>query len=374
MNVLTYFSRDIPDADRQHLQSLYALMAGQVGCTQFASKADLDRSKYALMHLVGCWDARTIWLQKQAEERNIPVLLSLWGTLTPWYIRRLNPACRLLLGKRVRRMVCRSTAVHVCGELEQSLFRARRWNDACERIDNPLLSNAVDERAVAAQWERLYHKVLDTRPASMLSEADERLIGDLLLAGVDPEWFSDLELQPQLESQFDQTPWRYVLMYAQQEQVLEGLYAGLKQLSLPAPHVDWAAFESFRTGDEPLNHLSTEPPTHVSGMLNKKVRRLAACSDETVRKLCYMVFHLYQEEKDHQLPLAHLVDLYCKLRLEPFDEALFVSQLRGAGLLPFFRRIEYVLQHFLRLTEGFMPAPALADKRAQQLRRKIIKI
>ena len=109
-------------------------------------------------------------------------------------------------------------------------------------------------------------------------------------------------------------------------------------------------------------------------MLNNKVRRLAACSDETVRKLCYMVFHLYQEEKDHQLPLVHLVDLYCKLRLEPFDEALFVSQLRGAGLLPFFRRIEYVLQHFLRLTEGFMPVPALADKRAQQLRRKIIKI
>ena len=85
--------------------------------------------------------------------------------------------------------------VHVCGQLEYDTLKAFNVNTNIVRIDNPRITSGIEMTDMANQFMRMYRKTLNTWPASMLTTAELELVGLLVLAGIDAEMYTLMDLR-----------------------------------------------------------------------------------------------------------------------------------------------------------------------------------
>jgi len=372
MNVLVYISKGVSDVDRQYLTTLFALLDTNPDI-EITYDAPLWRHNFSLFHIFGCWDAKALRLYNIALRTHTPVVLSPFGELNPWRIHNLLKVKRMLLNIPVQRMLSRVEVVHACGQFESDTLKSLNATANIVRIDNPRISGAIDTADMAAQFVRLYHKTLNTWPATMLTAADLELVGALVLAGIDAEMFAAMDLRLETIDALTTPQWRYVLMYAAQERVLDLVRKGLERLQTETPSTDLSKFETFCFDPIPEDdNLAEGEEQEAEDEQQEETDN--PDDNSTVDGIVEIVRTLYDTLPKDTAHLQLLATLYANLRLTDYDEQALVQALNKVKLLPFFRRVESVMHHLFKLPEGFMPILPLDDKQTKSLTNKITKV
>ena len=273
----------------------------------------------------------------------------------------------------VQRMLRGVGVIHVCGQLESDTLKTINTNANIVRIDNPRISKGIDMTDMAKQFQRMYHKTLNTWPATMLTMADLELVGSLVLAGVDFEMFTLMDLHAETIEALSTAHWRFVLMYAAQERVLDLLRKGLEKLQTDTPSTDLSSFEAFNFDPIPEDDTSAEDEEQNAEDEHEE-ETPDQDNDPTIKNIIDNVRSLHDSLSKDTAHLQLLVNLYASLRLTDYDEQVLVQALIKARQLQFFRRAESVMHHLFKLPEGFMPILPLNDKRAAWLTSKITKV
>jgi hypothetical protein len=372
MNVLVYISKNVSDADKQYLTTLFGLMQNQLNIT-IASEAPSWKDSFSLIHLVGCWDAKTLYIYNWAVRTHTAVVLSPLGDLNPWHINNLPTAKRLLLNIPIKRMLKQVGVVHVCGQLEYDTLKTFNVNTNIVRIDNPRITSGIEMTDMANQFMRMYRKTLNTWPASMLTTAELELVGLLVLAGIDAEMFTLMDLRNETIEALATSKWSYVLMYAAQERVLDLLRKGLERLQTTTPSTDLSGFETFNFDPIPEDNNDTEDGEDAEV---EEIGEDTSSPDNNavIKTIVENVLTLYNSLSEDTAHLQLLVNLYASLRLSDYDEEALVQALNKARMLQFFRQAEGVMHNLLKLPEGFMPILPLNDKHTTHLTHKITKV
>ncbi len=372
MKVLVYISKGVSDADRQYLTDLFSLINTNLTIV-VTNDIPILRHDFSLFHLIGCWDAKTLLLYNLSLRTHTPVVLSPFGELNPWRIRSLSLPKRMVMTMPVKRMLGGVGVLHACGQLESETLKRRTNNANIVRIDNPRISKAVEFSDAANQFLRMYNKTLNTWPSSMLTQADLELTGLLVLAGVDPEMFGIMDLRSDAIEALSTPHWRFILMYAAQERVLDMVRKGLETLKAETPSTDLSGFETFSFDPIPEDS-SLENDEQQEEADEQTTDDDAPNNDPTIGVIVDNVRALYESLPKDTAHLQLLTNLYASLRLNDYDEQMLVKALNAERLLPFFRRAEGVMHRLLKLPEGFMPTPPLEDNRTAWLTTKITKV
>lgn len=372
MNVLVYISRGVSDVDKQYLTALFGLLDTDLNITVTQEMPSWQHN-FSLFHIIGCWDAKALYLYSMAVRTHTPVVLSPFGDLNPWRVSNLPRVKRMLMHIPVQRMLRGVGVIHVCGQLESDTLKAINTNANIVRIDNPRISKGIDMTDMAKQFQRMYHKTLNTWPATMLTMADLELVGSLVLAGVDVEMFTLMDLHAETIEALSTSRWRFILMYAAQERVLDLLRKGLEKLQTDTPSTDLSSFEAFNFDPIPEDDTSAEDEEQNAEDEHEE-ETPDQDNDPTIKNIIDNVRSLHDSLSKDTAHLQLLVNLYASLRLTDYDEQVLVQALIKARLLQFFRRAESVMHHLFKLPEGFMPILPLNDKRAAWLTSKITKV
>ena len=185
--------------------------------------------------------------------------------------------------------------------------------------------------------------------------------------------FAAMDLRLETIDALTTPQWRYVLMYAAQERVLDLVRKGLERLQTETPSTDLSKFETFCFDPIPEDdNLAEGEEQDAEDEQQEETDN--PDDNSTVGVIVENVRTLYDALPKDTAHLQLLATLYANLRLTDYDEQALVQALNKVKLLPFFRRVESVMHDLFKLPEGFMPILPLDDKQTKSLTNKITKV
>ena len=293
-----------------------------------------------IVHVHGCWHYPVVSEALKAHRRGARIVLTPHGDLEPWIIgeRRLSAKRgKALLWQR--RLVESSYVVIAQGNIEASSLKELGWNPRIEIVRNAVVTNSITPEAMARQTQDVYRKVMDSHTVELMTDDCRRLLRLLLKAGItgDSRWVT--EQPPDINEQ----QWRYLLVYADHENVRTIVDSGARLLDINHPYIETAKIISYL----PTDYQKPKPEAHDAASLVSEMHR-------------------------RPLTLRHLAELDRALRNNSIQEDRLVDVLVENRLLKFFRRLLCLLTEQTGLDEGFLPAPPINDRQAQAIRKRLI--
>lgn len=323
----------------------------------------LSLADYDLVHVFGCWNKVAANLMARAYREHVPTVFSPLGGLQPWVMKQRKSSLAL---SSQREMTSRALAVHVCGKLEHDTFLSLKWNNRVALIKNPVLTSKVSFSEMASQMDALYQKVIDTFARLLLSDSSCRLIGELLVAGIDDTLLRDHKRVGVIRSglsQLDEAEWRKIYLYASDECVLETLRQGLARLQMDAPDLPVDTIDRYpRHLHYTTDSLEGDKLLSRNPLTKSKLSDIIDTDEKKERRIIVRLLNLKYKMERNEAPLSHLADLYQSVRFVDADEDRLNEVARAMGVLEFAERLMAVLHHTFGLTEGFMPFRERADK------------
>ena len=319
-----------PEVDsmiRQHVDMLRAYGAG--------TEADADGLP-AIVHVHGCWDHNVVSQAERLRRQGARLVFTPHGGLEPWVVsqRRLTEkAAKTLLWQR--RLVQHAYVVIAEGRVEAQNLAELGWTPRTETVRNAVVTKSVTPEAMAKQTVAIYRKVMDSHTLQLMGDDTRQLLRLALKAGItgDRRWVT--ATPPTI----DETEWRRLLIYADQENVRTTLDSGLHILGINQPYIDTAHIVCYLPTGYERPRLSVLTPVDIAA--------------HTVHG---------------QLTLRHLVELDRGLRRPDVDDDQMGEALEARSLTRHFRRLLQLLSEQTLLDEGFMPLAPLDDKQTQALR------
>lgn len=329
---------------------------------------------YDILHIFGCWSGCAFMLADKAYRKRIPYIITPLGLLQPWEMKKHGSSMML---RRQRRVTSRAAVINVCGKLEEKTFAKLEWNRRVTLIKNPVLTSQTTFDEVAELFMRLYRKALDSNARVILSEKARQAIGALLQLGLDEQGYvyqkNPDDLKRQL-TELSDDDWRYIFIYAFDEEVEEPIKKALdilqyQYLRTDVPSIDRFDTERVYTG-EPLKEdvLSSR-----NLLLRNKVKDTFADRGTTEQQVCLGLLNLHFELNHHCAPLRHLADLYLDMRFKDMDEDMLRDMAKELDMTDFCEMTVSVLSDFLGLAEGFMPFKPKSGRKAKRLLRMLTK-
>ena len=149
-----------------------------------------------IIHIHGCWSMSAARMLTWAEQRGLPVVLSLHGSLMPWVWKASRMANDVKRMASVEKAVRQADAVQVDSEMEQRRMEQLAWNPRLALVMNSLYTNRTNPGRMAAQMVTLYQKVIDSNTFRLMT-ADEKTAENILLRqGITPEGHQSLLTAP----------------------------------------------------------------------------------------------------------------------------------------------------------------------------------
>lgn len=371
--ILFYIPSDVDNVDINHeltqeLARVMGAMADVEIVSNLRGKPLAVLKGYTLVHVFGAWNHHAALVLLKARRLHVPTVYTPLGGLQPWVMRRHRHSW--LYGLQ-RDMVRQASAVHVCGTLEDKMFKRLKWNTKTALIKNPVLTSQTSFEQMSHEVMALYRKVLDSNARLLLTAQACQAIGGLLQLGVDKDVLKGkdhIEALHATVKALSNEDWRRIFLYANAEHVTSILKEGVTRLQVACPQIDAATIEIFPTG----SHY-TEEDINTTTLLSKNILLKGKLSDyiekEEVseRKVAVALLNFRYELEHHSAPLLHLVNLYTIIRFTDTDEDRMKTIVKSLGIEKFAERLMDALSSVLGLTEGFMPISQRQDKTSRQL-------
>lgn len=292
-----------------------------------------------VVHVHGCWDYKIAHEALKAHRKGARIVLTPHGGLEPWVIsdRRQSGKPSTTLAWQ-RRLVEYSYVVIAQGNMEASALEQLGWNPRIETVRNAVVTNSITPEAMALHTQEVYRKVMDSNTLELMSDDAKLLLRLLLKAGItgDSRWVT--EQAPDINEQ----QWRYLLVYADHENVRTVVDSGARLLGISHPYIETDKIKSYL----PTDYHKPKPEAHDVARLVSEIHR-------------------------RQPTLRHLVELDRALRKNTVQEDRIVDALDENHLLKYFRRLLCVLSEQTGLDEGFLPAPPINDRQTQAIRKRL---
>ena len=304
----------------------------------------LDRGSQAaehpdIVHVHGCWQYALVSAALKARRQGARIVLTPHGELEPWVIndRRMSGKPSTTL-RWQRRLVEHSYVVIAQGNMEAEALSQLGWNPRIEVVRNAVVTNSITPEAMLRHTQEVYRKVMDSNTLELMSDESKHLLQLLLKAGItgDRRWVT--ELAPDISEQ----QWRYLLVYADQENVRTTVDQGARLLGISHPYIETDKIKSYL----PTDYSKPKPEAHDAASLVSELHR-------------------------RQPTLRHLVELDRSLRKNNIQEDRLVDVLDENRLLKYFRRLLCILSEQTGLDEGFMPARPIDDRLTQAIRKRL---
>ena len=296
-------------------------------------------AKPDIVHVHGCWNYKVAREALQAHRQGARIVLTPHGGLEPWVIsdrRKKGKPCTALHWQR--RVVESSYVLIAQGNIEAQALSQLGWNPRIEIVRNAVVTNSITPEAMAQHTHEVYRKVMDSNTLELMSDEAKLLLKLLLKASItgDSRWVT--EQPPDINEQ----QWRYLLVYADHENVRTVVDSGARLLGISHPYIETDKIKSYL----PTDYHKPKPEAHdVAGLVSEIHRR--------------------------QPTLRHLVELDRALRKNTVQEDRIVDALDENHLLKYFRRLLCVLSEQTGLDEGFLPAPPINDRQTQAIRKRL---
>lgn len=359
MNVLHYIS-DKDSMIRQYVTMLVNSMGLEADNTvaeeDGIAKEKLQTVHFDILHIHGCWSYAAYRLLKIAENKGVRVVLSPYGQLEPWIIQedywKEKFPKKLLFQKD---LAVRAYAVIIQGKMEEECIRDLGWNERLEIIRNPIITHSITAAEMAHQTYRVYRKVLDSNTLQLMKPQTVQLLRSMIKAGItgDRQWVTD-----DLYEMNDMEQWRYVLVYARDENISPIVIRGARLLNYQIPDLDTSTISSYL----PKKYEKVKSIQESIGNQYVSENERLMATFRQVRKLILR----------RQLTISHLCEIDRELREHDVEEDHLCETLKDSHLYKLACRTMRLMDELTGLDEGFMPMSPLNDRITQQIKLQIL--
>ena len=296
-------------------------------------------AKPDIVHVHGCWNYKVAREALQAHRQGARIVLTPHGGLEPWVIsdrRKKGKPCTALHWQR--RVVESSYVLIAQGNIEAEALSQLGWNPRIEIVRNAVVTNSITPEAMAQHTHEVYRKVMDSNTLELMSDEAKLLLKLLLKASItgDSRWVT--EQVPVISEQ----EWRYLLVYADHENVRTNVDSGARLLGIKYPYIETAKIKSYL----PTDYQKPKYEAHDAASLVSEIHH-------------------------RQITLRHLVELDRSLRRSNIQDDRLVDVLIENRLLKLFRRLLCILTEQTGLDEGFLPVQPIDDRQTQVIRKQL---
>jgi hypothetical protein len=289
-----------------------------------------------IVHIHGCWSYSTTKALRLSKHRGFRTLLSPHGQLEPWIIKQnlFKEKIPKLLAYQWR-TVNLAFAIQVMGDIEYENIKLLKWNKRIVTVKNSLITSTITDKRMAEEMLSLYRKILDTKVYHLMNVHTKDSFYKLLHAGLTGEYINDFP-------QIDYNGWRQMMIFANNEGILDMFQKGCALQSYAYPEID-------------INTISTF--CDKKDNKEQEIKNAVSIEEEIYRK----IKSLYKGIFHKCLPTKHLCELADMMRNNDYNEAILANMLRKGRMLKFTGRIEQILNEITGLEEGFMPVKSVND-------------
>lgn len=387
MTILYYipsFKRDIGQA-AQFVQMLKEVMgriaethiiSGEVSRLEFLKK--LSDVNPDIVHINGCWSWHIAKVERWAEHRGYPVVLSLHNGLSPAVIQKKfwkSNLPRIILYQL--RVVRHAFVLHAISAEELKDLKELGWKKRIALIpyncsaDKKTQNTPQDEQLLTEGFRQLYQKVIDHHRRNHLHVREREALWALLLANVTTHHAGVTLTDDERKhiTQLSEHNWQSILVYAIDHGILAMVQSGAKAAGINIPVTSPCVPPRFSI--KPMLRVVEKP----SRTEQKVTARFSSNAEEL--RLCINIYHLYLAVNNHELrdkerlPMVLLCDISEQLRWEDYDEETVNTILSVLGIRSFAGRLMLILNETFRLTAGFMPLNPINDGGTEKIRKKL---
>ena len=310
---------------------------------------------YDILHLHGCWRNSLYRVVREAQKKNIRIIVTPHGQLEPWvmnenYWKEKLPK-KLLYQKRI---VSSAYVVIIQGKMEEECVKRLHWNKRMAIVPNSLITNAITSRQMVGQIYNVYREVLDSNPLERMSDNTQHTLLQLIKVGItgDSRW-----LKESIITINDEEQWRMLLCYARQEQIEDIIKKGMRVVNLETPNIDLSKTSYFVPNDyQPSKSIES-----VIGMQFASENERLIATFRHIRKLLLR----------RKLTVMHLIELDKELRQHDCDEEALCEELSSRGLYQTAARTMQLMAEMSGLDEGFMPMRPINDRITRKIKKQI---
>ena len=283
-----------------------------------------------------------------AQKLGIRFVVTLHGQLEPWAIsfQRANQRLGLIIAQKD--FIAKAYAVISFGKVETSSFTKLGWNPRIEEIRNAVITNTITPAEMASQTFAVYQKIQDSNTLEKMDANTLAALKAIIKVGImgDKRWVDTSTFDPRLIN------WRYLMIYAEHENIVNYTDYGIRKLDLSAPLIDTQKIAAYFP-----NHYSRPKP----------IKELAG--DYKGDQTDYLMRIIRQVLK--RPTLLGAIELTRELYRDNVNDDLLAEQLEEAGLTKSAARLIQVLADYVLLDEGYMPIDPLDDKLTDKLRNNL---
>lgn len=344
------------------------IISGEVSRRQFVKKlADVNPD---IVHIHGCWSWHIAKVERWAENRGYPVVLSPHNGLSPAVIQTdfwKNRLPRILAYQF--RVVKHAFVLHAISAEELKDLKELGWKKRIALI--PYNTTSADEQQLTESFRQLYQKVIDTNNRNRLHVREREALWVMLNAyttirHAEPSMTDD---ERKHISELTAHNWQSILVYAIDHGILPLVTEGARALHLSVPITSPSVPPRFSV--KPLLHVVDAP----SRTEQKVTARFSSNPNEL--RLSLSFYHLYRALHNHELrdaalpPLALVCNISEQLRWDDYDEDVLNDILSILGIRSFTGRLLCILNETFRLPIGFMPLNPINDSGTEKIRKKL---
>ena len=289
-----------------------------------------------IVHVHGCWSYSAARILRLSESRGFRTLLSPHGQLEPWIIKQnfFKEKIPKMLAYQWR-TVKSAFAIQVMGDIEYENIKSLKWNKRIVTVKSSLITSAITDKKMAEEMVSLYRKILDTKVYCLMNVQTKESFYKLLHAGLTGERINKFP-------QIDYYSWRQMMIFANNEGILNMFQKGCALQPYAYPEIDVNAISTFcdKRSEEQQHYNDI---TSIEEQIYKKIKLL------------------YKGVFRYHLSTKYLCELANMMRNNDYNEATLANMLRRGKMLKFTGRIEQILNEITGLEEGFMPVTSVND-------------
>lgn len=320
----------------------------------------IGKQRPDIVHLHGCWMAQTALTARIARGKGIRTVITPHGQLEQWIIKQQY--WKEKLPKTIlyqRHTISRAYSVIAMGPMEANGLMQLRWNPRVETVYNPLITDSISTEEAGRKVFDIYQKVLDSNVIELMNADTRNAIEPLIKAGLtgDNRWLNDREYNAITTA--DDIDWRALLIYAQQENIIDTIYQGISVLNITPPNINPAAVPCYY----PERFAN---PKSLAEAIGKK-------KNDANKRIVAMVKQVKKLVTHRTLAIRHIVELAAELRNNNIEDDKVSEMLDVEGLGKFAACLMHVLADVAGLDEGFMPIAEKSGHKANNIKKVITK-
>ena len=363
---ILHFYPDTESMITQYINMLSSAMAENEFSVETHTASDMlsfrkkmNAIKPDIVHLHGCWNMKTAIASHTANKRGIRTVITLHGQLEQWIIKQhywKEKLPKILVYQR--RTVRNAYALIAMGRMEKNGLCRMGWNSRIETVRNPLITESISIHDAVSQIYAIYRKVLDTDVIKLMDEVTLRAIRPLVKAGItgNHRWLDDSDYN--LLKHPEDINWRQIQIYAAQNEILHTIRKGIEILGIDIPYLEVGKIAYFQpdkfTPTASLNTSTSHSATSdANGYITDILRQAAKLASSG------------------KLTISHIIEITSALLSCNIAEDKVAENLYEARLTETAGRLMQIASDLTGLDEGFMPIPALNDRKTKSIYKSI---